>query len=533
MKKTYIFLGLLLAASNLFAESLPLRVTFRKNPFTLNPVYAITSVESQIFTGIHEGLFYNHPETLQPVPALAESWEVNEDQTVYTFTIRKNARFSNGDKITAETVRHNWIARLDAGEENSFGSLFDVIQSAEEYRLNDSTTPPDIRAINARTLEVHLEHPTPYFLKMLSHHTFSVIHPSLFTERDWFALPSGRIPVSGPFQITEHSEDQIILEKNPRYWNRSEVSIPKITLIFHNDPPEVISDRFNKGEIDWDFSGAFSYAELLFPDRAVVVTRMFSVTTLFFHADQPPFDRPEIRTALIMLLPEELLRPRQVFQFPTRTFVPPIRDYPSPEGIEFNRAAGMTLLRKAGYGPDTPLPPISLRLPPSFENLESAAYKELFTSAWSSVTEELTIDFSSTNAFTEEESGYLIDYFGWIGDYTDPVAFLELWRSGSKLNLANYHSEKYDQMLRASMEIRDRKERYAALAEAEEFLLNAGVVIPLENQLNIQLIDLQRFSGWYANPLDIHPFGVLEVRPSSSLPDAVDLELKPRIIGTR
>jgi len=185
--------------------------------------------EAQIFTALYEGLFSYNPVTLAPIPASASTWQLSEDKKVWTFTIRSNARYWNGDPLRAEDFRAAWLSMLDPKNEAPYSSLFDIIEGARDFRLGKSTDPSTvgISAQGDKTLVVRLNAPASFFPSMLCHHSFSPIHPSMLQGNNWAA------PISnGPFYVTGQKEGSITLTKNKLYWDADKVSLERINIRF-------------------------------------------------------------------------------------------------------------------------------------------------------------------------------------------------------------------------------------------------------------------------------------------------------------
>jgi len=210
----------------------------------LDPQQALFSNEAQIHTALYEGLFTYDPQSLEPVRALAQSWERSADKKVYRFTIRQNARWSDGKPIGAEDFVRSWLRMLDLNAD--YATFFDVIAGAKDYRTGRDRNPEHvgIKAIDPRTLEVTLLRPVAYFTRLLCHHSFSVVHPSMLSVKDWrTAIP---YPVNGPYKPVSMTDTELVLEKNDQYWDAQNVSIPTLRMMFTDDDASVTS-LFNTG----------------------------------------------------------------------------------------------------------------------------------------------------------------------------------------------------------------------------------------------------------------------------------------------
>ena len=201
--------------------------------YDLNPLTANYTSEAQILTGLYEGLFSYNPNTLEPEYALCSSYKISRDKKRWTFTLRSDAKFSDGEPITAYSIRDSWL-KLLATEEAPFASLLDCISGAEEYRTGKGTA--DQVRISARdntTLVVHLKEPTEHLPAILCHHSFSAVSPN----PDVY---------SGPFKLKYFRNGVLKMVRNPYYHDATTVVIPGITIV-QTDSEDTFSLR-NGGE---------------------------------------------------------------------------------------------------------------------------------------------------------------------------------------------------------------------------------------------------------------------------------------------
>ncbi len=514
-----VFLGFLFSpvAHSLSAPE-ELVVAFLPGQISLNPLNAFSATEAQVYTALYEGLVSYDPATLDPVPGSAASWEVSSDGRTYTFRIREEARFSNGDSVTAMDFRNSWLKFLHPDTKAEYSFLYDVIAGAKEYRTGKNPDPNSvqIRVLSEKRLQVVLEYPSSHFLKILCHHSFVPIHPSLLEEKDWNTLP--RIPGNGPYQIVEIKPDTWILKKNPYYWEASKVSIETIRFLFVQDPLSV-TRKFNDYEIHW-VTGGMSIDKVLYRDT-VIVNPMFATYYFFFSTRESPWKDARVRRALALLIPWEKVRTREIQFLPAKTLVPPLPRYPKPETLETtNREEAFALLEEAGFPRGKGLPTVVFRIPEGDENRTVAA---LFAAAWK---EALDLDSRiHTYPYPEyltilKEGGYTLGTVSWIGDFADPLTFLQMWTAHSNLNDAGFADEEFDSLIEKSFQ-QSGQERYKTLSAAESILLKKAVVLPIGHSPAINLIDLQFVEGWYPNPLDIHPFKYLKFTPFKPLPGVI------------
>lgn len=521
LRKTIWGLFLFVSISALTFASTDRRFTvgLQDGDVSLNPLTSFTSTEAQIFTGLYEGLFVYDPITLRPVPGVARSWEVSDDGLTYRFVLREDARYSNGEPVSAEHFRDTWLTMIEPERRSAYSFLFDVIEGVEAYRQGSETdrSTIGIEVIEDGVLEVRLHEPAPHFRQMLPHHSFGVLHPSAL-ER----FRNGRSPTmdhttfvgNGPFIVAETAASEILLKRNPHYWDTGNVYFNEIQLLIAEDSARQTS-MFNEGYVDWVHSG-YMLSEVRFRET-IVVNPMFATSYFFFRVIDEPWDNAGVRRALALLLPWESIRNEEFHFTPGHTLVPPIPNYPAPEGIQQqDTQTALELLNEAGYPQGEGLPELVFLTPGGGEN------DRIFQILRDSWHESIGLDVSHEvvphpQYYSELETNetYTLGSISWIGDYADPLTFLQLWTASSNLNEAGFADETYEALLRSSVQ-QTGEERYQTMAKAEAILLDTAVVLPISHSPAVNLIDLEFVDGWFPNPLDIHPFKT--IRPGERRP---------------
>ena len=469
----------------------------------MDPLHAFTVTEAQLFTALSEGLVSYHPASLEPVPGVARSWRVSDDGLRYRFLLRDNARFSDGTRVVAEDFRASWLRVIDPGEQAKYSLLFDVIAGVADYRAGiGGAEQVGIRAISAGELEVVLERPAEHFLRTLAHHAFAPVYPVYRAQVGW----DRKAPIigNGPFWLAEWRAGEIVFERNPHYWARSTVDLDRLRIRFFDDPL-AITAGFMAGDIHWAGWGEnVDDDHPLFP--FVVGNWLFGTTYFVFRAADPPYDDARVRRALALLVPWEQV-PRA-----TSVLVPRMAGYPAVEGLAAGDArAAERLLEQAGFPGGAGLPPIMIKVGSEV----AAEWGKLLEDAWET---DLAVDVTVAHVrnyadyLAEIEAGaFTLTISSWIGDFVDPISFLQMWTSASNLNDAGYASRDYDRTIDRALTATGL-DRLQLLAEAETLLLQDAVILPVRHAASQSLIDLQRISGWTPNLLDIHPFRYLGFR---------------------
>jgi len=482
-------------------------ISINPGPLELNPLRSYVLTESQIHTGLHEGLVSYHPMTLQPVPAIARDWEISNDETKIRFDLRPRARFSDGQQITAHDVRDTWLTLLSLGDDAPYGYLYDVIEGAQEFRSGetDDRDTVGITAEGDHELIVELRKPAPHFISTLPHHSFTVLHPDVLDQEDWSGLED--FPTSGPFVLARNSSDRLVLEKDDEYWGSHRLGLDRVIFDRTMSPSEATNAILDR-QLEW-VAGGIAFDDLT-DDTLLTANSLFGTAYFFFRVAEEPWDDSRVRTALAFLLPWEQIRNERTVFAPTEHLVPSLANYPSPDGIsERDIEEALELLADAGYPDGSGLPDPLIRVPPAGNEARVA---ELMKETWEEHLElDVEIDHVPYPDYFEAtgDPEVTLGSMNWIGDYVDPLALLQLWRSDSALNEAGYDSPDFDALLEEGM-TKDGSERYELLSQAEEILLQDAVVLPVTHLPAFSLVDHARIDGWYPNVLDIHPLRYLQ-----------------------
>jgi oligopeptide transport system substrate-binding protein len=462
--------------------------------YDLNPHTASYSSEAQILTSVYEGLYSYNPVTLDPVPALAVSYKLSRNKLRWTFTLRENAQFSDGSPITAQTIKDSWMALLQTPDA-PYASLLDCIKGVPAYRSGSGSADTiGITARDALTLIIDLSAPAAHLPRILCHHAFAAVSP---TQNVY----------SGPFMVQEYKAGKLILARNTRYWDAAHVAIPQITVIQSDDIAEN-AWQYNSGSADW-VSGVVDTNKLL-SRNSIRIAAEFGTEYLFFSCKNAPWNTAAFRNALISAVPWKELRTNSLV--PSTTLVYPLNGYPSVEGLSDTDAdeakALMADARKAAGIPADQDIPLIFGISGSDRMKKEA---ELLKAAWAPLGVTLSVQVTPESRYLTSISGWNADLFSysWIGDFADPLAFLELFRDGSTLKETSWHNDEFMKYLADAAATTDTDEHYKLLSQAEQLLLDDGVILPISHPVSLHAIDLDVVGGWATNALDIHPFKYL------------------------
>jgi len=487
--------------------------------FSLDPLHTYTTFESQFYTAIYEGLVVADPVSLQPVPGVASSWDMSDGGKTWKFTLRPDAAYTNGDRVRAQDFVDTWLRMLDPANNAEYSYMFDVIKGARDYRTGVQKDPATvgIKALSDGVLQVQLESPAAHFLKMLTHIAFLPLHPSLLHSSGWDTADT--VIGNGPFMITHRTDTEIVLDKNPHYWDIDNLGIDRLRVRLMDDANDA-TDGYITGKMQWVTSSLANLDKLQATDR-VEVSPMFATTYLYFVCDQAPWSDWRVRRALALLVPWDKVRTTDAFTFPSALLIPAITGYPTTvQGIAGQQVdEAKKLLSDAGFPGGKGLPPLVALLEKDYTGMQKLV--QTMAAAWkSSIGLDVRINNVEAPSYLAQtrKGGYTLGYATWIGDYADPLTFLQLWTSGSNLNDARFNDKDYDGAVSDAVSITDNRKRYQRLADAEQILLTKAAILPLDHRPAVNLINTDVIGGWYANPLDVHPFKFLSFKARATPP---------------
>ena len=485
-------------------------------PESLDPHLISGVPEHRIMMAIFEGLVTPDPETARAMPGVAESWDISDDGTEYTFYLRDDAQWSDGTPITAQDFVDSWIRVLDpetAAPYAWFPSMF--IEGASEFNAGEAdASAVAVRALDESTFQFETVGPLPYVLDALAHYSFQAVPMHVIEEHgDEWTLPENFVG-NGPYDLAEWSpQQQIVVEPNPTYWNADKVELDRVVFL----PVEEDTTMYNmyiNGEMDWATNvptGQLDDAQLRDDYH---VSPYLGTYYYVINNEREPLDDPDVRKALSLALDRELLvdTVTRAGQIPAYSMVPDMEGYPGIDGLGEDVAMAQDLLADAGYPDGEGFPELTI-LYNTNEAHKSIA--EFIQQSW---LDNLGIDVTLENQewgtylSTRRQSDFDIARAGWIGDYQDPNTFLDMFIAGGAMNGGQFSSERYDELIAQAAQMEAGQERFEVLQEAEEiFIEEQMAVIPIYYYVNQNMIDLEEWGGWYANVMGWHPVGDVAV----------------------
>lgn len=484
-------------------------------PETVDPHKTSTVYEAHVLRDLFEGLVMQDAKA-ELIPGAAESWTVSDDGKTYTFKLRENAAWSDGSPVTAEDFVYSFRRLEDPATGAEYASMLYPIANAEE--VNSGKAKPEelgVKAVDARTLEVSLKAPTPYFLEMLTHQAAYPVNKAAIDSMgaDW--IKPGKLVSNGAYTLAEWvPNDHIKMVKNPKFHDAANVKIDVVNFIPTEDRSSAMK-RFEAGELDsYDDLPTEQLTDLKakFGDQIRVApylgTYYYAIKT-----DKAPWDNVELRNAVSMAIDRDFLAEKvwNNSMFPGYSMVPPgIQGYTSAAATFADKSQidredeAKKVLEKLGYGPDKPLK-MEIRYNTSENHKNTAVAIQEQLKPLGIEISLLNTDTKTHYAHLEQKGDYDVARAGWIADYQDPETFLGISVKASGNNYSNYNSPAYEAaMAKAAAAGGNPEERFKLLGEAERILVDEVGNIPLLHYSFHNIVS-PKLVGFDDNVMDVHP----------------------------
>jgi oligopeptide transport system substrate-binding protein len=441
-----------------------------------------------------EGLYQYGPSHKEWPEGVAESMETSPDGKTLTFHLRKTAKWSDGQPVTAKDFEFAWKRVQDPKTASRYSAIMWVIEGAEAYNQSKETDDRaklrdamGVKALDDYTLQVKLVAPTPYFKQLAAFYTFAPV-PQHVVEKfgDQWARPE-HIVSNGPWHVTEwKSQQDIVAVKNDFYWDKDKLPFDKIVY-------EITQE--NQPAYNMYMAGGLDFLDSKVPETEITrymreknpelrLDPYITVYLYVFNTERKPFDDPKVREALNLAIDKEKIGKFVIKggQLPASTIVPPGLSevgYKGPEGAEFDPEQARKLLAEAGYANGQGFPRFQI----SYNTLEGhKLIAEFIQQQWK---KNLGIDCDLDNMEwkvllkKQQAHDFAVTRYAWTGDYIDPMTFLDLWQATNPNNVTGWKSKEFDQLIgTARMEI-DPVKRMDELKQAESLFLKEMPAMPI------------------------------------------------------
>ncbi len=475
-------------------------------PDTREPVRAATDSEFLVLREIYEGLTTLGPAG-EVTAGAAERWEVSDDGLVWTFHLRDNARWSNGEPIVADDFVGAFRRAVAPETETAFPEIFLPIRNAAAIytQAGEPLTTADelgIAAIDPGTLAISLEKPNAALPAILAHVSAAP------TRED----EAGNALYNGPFMMAEEDAGKLTLIPNPHFRGFADIAFERLVL-HATENPAAAARSFAAGELHVSRNA---------PPGSSTVHASPSMTAYRAVLDHrtPPLNDARVRHALALAIDRTALaNVAGTMALPQHSVVPPgLAGYepPLPDFISTAHPdrleAARQLLADAGFNENLSPLPVDIR---HTATPSGSRIAEQLAATWKAVGAQVTLVPQDTESLYSElirGDAFSIALTTYTGLYADPSAFLDAFgETSTPFNHARWQSDAYDALLLEAASEKDAGTRLSLLRQAETLLLSENIIIPLISPANAWLVSPQ-ISGWQDNPADAHPARHLVLR---------------------
>lgn len=456
--------------------------------------------ESNISRDLFEGLIISDVDG-KPSPGVAEKWE-NKDFKVWTFHLRKDAKWSDGSPVTAHDFVYSWQRLANPNTASPYASY---LQYGHIVNIDDIVAgkkPPTdlgVKAIDDNTFEVTLSEPVPYFYKLLVHSSVSPV-PKAAVEKygEKWTQPANIIS-NGAYKLKDWVvNEHIVLERNPNYWDNAKTVINQVTYLpIASEVTDV--NRYRSGEIDMTYNNMpielFQKLKKEIPNEVHVDPYL---CTYYYEINnqKAPFTDVRVRTALKLALDRDIIvnKVKNQGDLPAYSFTPPYTDgakLTEPEWFgwtqEKRNEEAKKLLAEAGYTADKPL---------TFNLLYNTSdlHKKLAIAAASIWKKNLGVNVKLENQEwktfldTRHQGNYDVSRAAWCADYNEPTSFLNMVLSDSSNNTTHYKSPAFDKILADALKATNEEQRTELYGKAEQQLDTDSAIVPVFYYVNARLV---------------------------------------------
>ncbi|MGF6435357.1 oligopeptide ABC transporter substrate-binding protein OppA [Kosakonia cowanii] len=470
--------------------------------------------ESNVSRDLFEGLLISDVEG-HPTAGVAEKWE-NKDFKVWTFHLRKNAKWSDGTPVTAHDFVYSWQRLADPKTASPYASY---LQYGHIANIDDviagkkPTSELGVKAIDDNTFEVTLSEPVPYFYKLLVHPSVSAV-PKAAIEKfgDKWTQPAN-IVTNGAYKLKDWVvNERIVLERNTNYWDNDKTVITQVTYLpISAEVTDV--NRYRSGEIDMTYNNMpielFQKLKKEIP-KEVHVDPYLCTYYYEINNQKAPFTDVRVRTALKLALDRDIIvnKVKNQGDLPAYSYTPPYTDgakLTEPAWFKMTQeqrnAEAKKLLAEAGYTADKPL---------TFSLLYNTSdlHKKLaiaVASIWKkNLGANVKLENQEWKTFldTRHQGTFDVARAGWCADYNEPTSFLNTMLSDSSNNTAHYKSPAFDKLIGDTLKVTDEAQRAELYSKAEQQLDKDSAIVPVYYYVNARLV--KPWVGGYTgkDPLD-------------------------------
>ena len=485
-----------------------------RDPPTFDPHLAEDSISGLFVNEIFGGLVTIEPFNFSVVPDLAESWEVSEDGTVYTFYLHPDAKFHDGKPVTAQDVKWS-LERVTNPEVQSpvADTYLNDIVGVEEKLNSQATDIEGVRVIDDRTVEITIDAPKAYFLAKLTYPTAFVLDRSnVEGNDDWIRSPNG----TGPFKLAEYTVGETIRLARNEYYHLGPPHLDEVEMILSGGSSLIL---YENDETHVSGVGLADVERILDPSSPLnpqvhTYPASFSTSYIGLNVNEPPLDDPKFRKALNLAVDRETIA-EVVYEGavrPGKTILPPrFPAYnPNLDPYPYDPEAARQLLAESKYGDDLEnLPRLTLSISGSLGAAVPLGLEVMLQSWEQELGLQVEIQQTEWATFLQDvnDKRYQMFRLAWGADYPDPQNFLDiLFHSHSQGNNTNYNSPEVDALLEQARVERDPGARVELYQQIEQMILEDAPWVLLWNDEDWYFLVKPNVKDYLLLPMSIPKF---------------------------
>ncbi len=478
-------------------------------PEYLDPNMSTETAGMRILLNLFEGLTCFAPDDGPVRPGMATHWDVDETGTLWTFHLRTDATWSDGLPVTARDFVYSWRRVVDPATNSKGAQYMWYVRNGRA--ITSARLPPSalgVTALDEHTLMVELEEPTSYLLELLALPTFAPVPRHVVEDRGTGWDRPENIVTNGAYLLEESNVlDRIVLVKSPTYHDADQVRVERVEVIISDDTATQYK-MYVAGETDWLFHIPPSYIPHLRRKRDDFHVADYLATYYYAcNIERPPLDDPKVRKALYMAIDREALV-RYVTkgqEKPAAAMVPRMPGYDGPIAPGFDPETAKRLLADAGYPNGAGMRTLEISFNTGENHkLIAQAIQEMFKR---NLNIDVTLQNMEWKVYLKKQhiKDYDIGRMGWIGDYRDPMTFLEVWYCDASNNHTGFCDPEFDALLNEARAQQDVTVRMATLRRAEERLLQEMPLLPIYHY-SMPFLLSDDVGGFEQNIRDVHLF---------------------------
>ncbi|WP_367395514.1 ABC transporter substrate-binding protein [Pantoea sp. Ep11b] len=471
----------------------------KDEPASLDPLKAVGLPEIQVIRDLFEGLT-NQDAQGKIVPGVAQSWSSSDNKT-WIFTLRNNARWSNGDPVTARDFVYSWQRLVDPKNSSAFAWFAGLSGIENAAAITKGEMTPDklgVVALDNSRLKVTLDRPVPWFPALVANVALFPVPEKVITQQGDSWTAPGKLVGNGAYQLSERVvNEKIVLTRNPHYWDDAHSVLTKVTFVPINEESSA-TKRYRANDIDITESFPKEMYGLLKKTLPGEVYTPDQLGTYYyaFNTQKGPTADVRVRKALSWSIDRKIIAEKVLGtgEKPAWHFTPDVTAgfKPLPSFLQQHdqnslNAQARALLAAAGYGPGKPL-----KLKLLYNTSES--HQKIAIAVASMWKKNLGVDVTLENqewkTYIDSRNSGNFDVIraSWIGDYNEPSTFLNLLTAGNSSNISRFSNRDYDAVLaKASRETSDEA-RNSDYNRAEQILADQAPIAPIYQYTNGRLI---------------------------------------------